>query len=58
MKDRLQALGAGLTVDDEYARMVVDIGGGTTNIAIVGSGGILSSLSLNVAGNAMDDVIQ
>jgi rod shape-determining protein MreB len=55
---RPAALGAGLTVGDEYARMVVDIGGGKTNIAIVGSGGIRSSLSLNVAGNAMDDVIR
>lgn len=52
------ALGAGLALDDEHARLVVDIGGGTTNIAIVASGGIISSLSLNVAGNAMDEAIR
>lgn len=52
------ALGAGLTLDDEHARLVVDIGGGTTSIAIVASGGVVSSLSLNVAGNAMDEAIR
>ena len=52
------ALGAGLALDDEHARLVVDIGGGTTNIAIVASGGIISSLSLSVAGNAMDEAIR
>jgi rod shape-determining protein MreB len=52
------ALGAGLTLEDEHARLVVDIGGGTTNIAIVASGGVISSLSLNVAGNAMDEAIR
>jgi len=52
------ALGSGLVLEDEHARLVVDIGGGTTNIAIVASGGILSSLSLSVAGNAMDEAIR
>ena len=52
------ALGSGLVMEDEHARLVVDIGGGTTNIAIVASGGILSSLSLSVAGNAMDEAIR
>ena len=51
------AVGAGLDLEDEHARLVVDIGGGTTNIAIVASGGVISSLSLPVAGNAMDDAI-
>lgn len=52
------ALGAGLALEDEHARLVIDIGGGTTNIAIVASGGIVSSLSLNIAGNAMDEAIR
>ncbi|HXM35455.1 MAG TPA: rod shape-determining protein [Pyrinomonadaceae bacterium] len=52
------ALGAGLALEDEHARLVVDIGGGTTNIAIVASGGVISSLSLSVAGNAMDEAIR
>jgi len=52
------ALGAGLRYDDERAHLVVDIGGGTTNIAIVASAAIVSSSSLRVAGNAMDDAIR
>ena len=52
------ALGAGLSCEDERAHLVVDIGGGTTNIAIVASGAVVSSSSLRVAGNAMDDAIR
>ena len=52
------ALGSGLTFDDERAHLVVDIGGGTTNIAIIASGAVVSSHSLSVAGNAMDEVIR
>ena len=51
-------IGAGLSVDDERAHLVVDIGGGTTNIAIVASGGVVSSMSLQAAGNAMDETIR
>ena len=51
-------LGAGLSFDDERAHLVVDIGGGTTNIAIVASGGVVSSMSLQAAGNAMDESIR
>ena len=51
-------IGAGLSFDDERAHLVVDIGGGTTNIAIVASGGIVSSMSLPAAGNAMDESIR
>ena len=51
-------IGAGLTFEDERAHLVVDIGGGTTNIAIVASGGIVSSMSLTAAGNAMDESIR
>jgi rod shape-determining protein MreB len=52
------ALGAGLDFDDERAHLVVDIGGGTTNIAILASGGVVSSVSVPAAGNAMDEAIQ
>lgn len=52
------AVGAGLELEDEHARLVVDIGGGTTNIAIVGSGAVIFSHSLGIAGNAMDDAIR
>jgi rod shape-determining protein MreB len=51
-------IGAGLAFDDERAHLVVDIGGGTTNIAIVASGGVVSSVSLTAAGNAMDESIR
>jgi rod shape-determining protein MreB len=51
-------LGAGLAFEDERAHLVVDIGGGTTNIAIVASGGVVSSTSLTAAGNAMDESIR
>src|SRR5262245_33410331 len=51
-------LGAGVDFDDEQARLVVDIGGGTTNVAILASGGVISSVSLPAAGNAMDEAIR
>ncbi|MCA1594234.1 MAG: rod shape-determining protein, partial [Acidobacteria bacterium] len=52
------ALGAGLTHDDERAHLIVDIGGGTTNVAIVASGAVVSSNSLPAAGNSMDEAIR
>jgi rod shape-determining protein MreB len=51
-------LGAGLDFEDEQARLVVDIGGGTTNIAILASGGVVTSVSVQAAGNAMDEAIR
>jgi rod shape-determining protein MreB len=51
------ALGAGLDFEDERAHLVVDIGGGTTNVAIIASGAVVSSISLPSAGNAMDEAI-
>ncbi|MFN2533131.1 MAG: rod shape-determining protein [Pyrinomonadaceae bacterium] len=50
--------GAGLDFEDERAHLVVDIGGGTTNIAVVASGGVVNSMSLPAAGNAMDEAIR
>jgi len=52
------ALGAGLGYEDERAHLIVDIGGGTTNIAIISSAAVVSSTSLKVAGTAMDDAIR
>lgn len=52
------AIGSGLSLANEKAHLVVDIGGGTTNIAVVASGAIVSSKSLQVAGNKMDEAIQ
>src|SRR5437867_9449925 len=51
------ALGAGLPVTEPTGNMVVDIGGGTTDIAIISLSGIVYSRSLRVAGNQMDEAI-
>jgi len=51
------ALGAGLPVTEPGGNMVVDIGGGTTDIAIISLSGIVYSRSLRMAGNQMDDAI-
>jgi len=51
------ALGAGLDFEDEHAHLVVDIGGGTTNVAIIASSAVVSSISLPAAGNTMDESI-
>ena len=49
------AIGAGLPVTEPTGNMVVDIGGGTTDIAVVSLCGIVYSRSVRVAGNAMDE---
>ncbi len=51
------ALGAGLPVDDPAGSMVVDIGGGTSDIAVLSLGGVVLARSLRCAGNAMDEAI-
>ncbi len=51
------ALGAGLPIDEPTGSMVVDIGGGTTDIAVLSLGGVVQARSLRVAGNAMDEAI-
>ena len=48
------AIGAGLPISEATGSMVVDIGGGTTEIAIMSLGGVVYSNSLRVAGDAMD----
>ncbi len=51
------AIGAGLPVDEPFGSMVVDIGGGTTDIAVLSLGGVVQARSLRCAGNAMDEAI-
>lgn len=51
------ALGAGLPIEEVNGTMVVDIGGGTTEIAVLSMGGIVVSRSLRVAGDEMDEAI-
>ncbi|MCL4274204.1 MAG: rod shape-determining protein [Anaerolineales bacterium] len=53
------ALGAGLPVSEIRGSMVVDIGGGTTEVAVMSTGGVVASRSLRVAGDEMDqDIVQ
>ena len=51
------AIGAGLPVNQPAGSMVVDIGGGTTEVAILALGGIVASTSVRVAGDALDTAI-
>jgi rod shape-determining protein MreB len=51
------AIGAGLPIASPGGNMVVDIGGGTTDIAVISLGGIVLSHSLRVGGNKMDEAI-
>ena len=52
------AIGAGLPISEATGSMVVDVGGGTTEIAIMSLGGVVYSNSLRTAGNAMDQALQ
>ncbi len=51
------AIGAGLPVMDPTGSMVVDIGGGTTDVATISLGGIVSSRSIRMAGDKLDEAI-
>lgn len=51
------AIGAGLPIDEPKGSMVVDIGGGTTDVAVLSLGGVVQASSIRCGGNAMDDAI-
>ncbi|MGE5840114.1 MAG: rod shape-determining protein [Deltaproteobacteria bacterium] len=51
------AIGAGLPISEPRGSMIVDIGGGTTEVAVLSLGGIVDSISLRVAGDKMDESI-
>jgi len=51
------AIGAGLPITEPYGNMIVDVGGGTTDVAVISLSGIVYSRSVRVAGNEMDDAI-
>lgn len=51
------AIGAGLAVEEPIGNMVVDIGGGTTDVAVISLGGIVVGEAIRVAGNKMDEAI-
>lgn len=50
----LAAIGAGIPIQEALGRMVADIGGGTIDVAVISLGGIVSSISVKVAGNKLD----
>jgi rod shape-determining protein MreB len=51
------AIGAGLPVSEAVGSMVVDIGGGTTEVAVISLGGIVTSRSIRIAGDEIDEAI-
>ena len=51
------AIGAGLNVKEPVGNMIIDIGGGTTEVAVISLGGIVASTSIRVAGNEIDESI-
>jgi rod shape-determining protein MreB len=51
------AIGAGLPITEPSGNMVVDIGGGTTEVAVISLGGIVFSKSIRIAGDKMDEAI-
>src|SRR6266550_1657511 len=51
------AIGAGMPITEASGNMIVDIGGGTTDIAVISLAGVVYSKSVRVAGNAMDEAI-
>src|SRR5205085_848670 len=52
----MAAVGAGLPIAEPAGNLIVDIGGGTTDVAVISLAGIVYSHSVRVAGNAMDDL--
>lgn len=53
----LAAIGAGISIQEAAGHMIVDIGGGTTDVAVISLGGIVASTSVKVAGNKIDVAI-
>ncbi len=51
------AIGAGLPITEPSGNMIVDIGGGTTEVAVISLGGIVTSKSIRIAGDIMDDAV-
>jgi len=51
------AIGAGMQITEPAGNMIIDIGGGTTDIAVISLGGLVCGRSVRVAGNAMDEAL-
>lgn len=57
IEPKVAAIGAGMDISKPSGNMVIDVGGGTTDIAILSLGGIVTSSSIKVAGNVFDNDI-
>lgn len=53
----LAAIGAGIPIYEAHGHMIVDVGGGTTDVAVISLGGIVASTSVKCAGNKLDHAI-
>lgn len=53
----LAALGAGVSINEPRGHMIIDIGGGTTDVAVISLGGVVASTSVKCAGNKIDKAI-
>ena len=53
----MAAVGAGLPITEASGNMIVDIGGGTTDVAVISLSGVVDSRSVRIAGNEMDDAV-
>jgi len=53
----LAAIGAGISIQEAMGHMIVDIGGGTTDVAVISLGGIVASASVKCAGNRIDSAL-
>ncbi len=53
----LAALGAGVAINEPKGQMIIDIGGGTTDVAVISLGGVVASTSVKCAGNKIDKAI-
>src|SRR5438874_338810 len=51
------AIGAGMPIHEPTGNMIVDVGGGTTEVAVISLGGVVTSVSIRVAGDELDDAI-
>jgi len=56
-ESKAAAIGAGMPISEPIANMICDIGGGTTDVAILSLGGVVAAKSVRVAGDAMDQAI-
>ena len=57
VEPKVAAIGAGMDISKPSGNMVIDVGGGTTDIAILSLGGIVTSSSIKIAGNVFDNDI-